>query len=82
MRYGSVRIRPDRERWTAFVEEVHVDRFSTKTVPNALGFYYYPYTVSKEKAFDRLKRCMIKRHRKEIVRLQRSLAALEKLSLK
>jgi hypothetical protein len=82
MKYNVIQIKPNRERWTAYVEEVSMDRALSKTVPNANGFYYFPSTVSKNKAFDRLKRCMIKRHKLEIHQLQRSLAALERVTLK
>lgn len=82
MRYFTMNIKPNRERWTAFVTEDATERRETKTLPNVLGFYHFPNTMSKETAFRRLKKRLIKMHEKEIVRLQRSLAALEKLTLK
>jgi len=82
MRYFTMNIKPNRERWTAFVTEDATERRVTKTLPNVLGFYHFPSTVSKETAFSRLKQRLVKVHEKEIVRLQRSLAALKKLTLK
>lgn len=82
MKYHAVQIKPNRERWTAFVEYSDVDRRPTKTFPNKLGFYHFPATMSKETAFNKLKKCLISEHKREIRRLQRSLLALEKLTLK
>jgi len=82
MRYFTMNIKPDRERWTAFVTEDATERRETKTLPNVLGFYHYPVTLSKQTAFNRLKQRLVKSHEKEIVRLQRSLKALQKLTLK
>jgi len=83
MKYSVVRIMPNRERWTAFVEEVDGDRVGGKTAPNSsLGFYWFPITTSPQVAFRKLKHSMVVRHKKEIRKLQRSLVELDKLTLK
>ena len=60
MRYFTMNIKPNRERWTAFVTEDATERRVTKTLPNVLGFYHFPSTVSKETAFSRLKQRLVK----------------------
>jgi hypothetical protein len=53
-----------------------MERNKVKTVPNALGFFHYPETMSDEQARAELIQCMIKRHDQEIAELRTSRDAL------
>ena len=52
------------------------ERNRVKTVPNALGFFHYPETMSDEQARTDLILCMIKSHDQEIAELRMSRDAL------
>jgi hypothetical protein len=71
-----------KKRWVAgFDKSSKVDREDEKTVPSALGYYHYPETMSDKKAFNTLIAGMVKRHRDEIRRLQKSMDKLKALKL-
>jgi hypothetical protein len=53
-----------------------MEREEVKTVPNALGFFHYPETMSDEQARTILIQSMIERHDQEIVELTASRDAL------
>lgn len=83
MRYDLIEIKPNPFN---HIWEVHFskgdgqDRVKTKITPNnGLGFMHYPEWWSNEQAFNKLKKAMIKRHKKEIRLIERSLKALEKI---
>lgn len=82
MYYNCIEIRPDyhQNRWIVQHQSLNGDR-TGKTVPNGLGFYHYPRKMGKRKAFERLKKVMIDHHKKAIIDLQKSLQALETVSL-
>jgi hypothetical protein len=84
VRYNTVEIKPNSltEKWVYGFSRDPQDRVRAKTVPNGLGFYVYPTTMSDQKAFDKLKAHLVARHKKEIDRLLKSLDKLEKLELK
>jgi hypothetical protein len=57
------------------------DRVRSKSVPCGLGFYHYPAYFTKKRAWNKLKKYMIKRHKDEIARLEKSLNKLEKIEI-
>jgi len=90
MKYNTVHIRPVfnpknkpiKNGWEYYFTFDDQDRVKGKTQPHALGFYIHPSHMQNKRAFDKLKKFMIARHKKEIKLLQRSLRDLEKLELK
>lgn len=81
MRYNTIEIKPISDKWKVLDYEDKQDRKRTATTPNAMGFYHYPRSMPREKAFKKLKTLLVKRHKKEIERLQKSLMSLEKVSI-
>ena len=83
MKVSMVMIHPRiNDEWEVVFQDLDGDRKLDKWhTPNALGFYYYPSTVSPTKAFNALKKCMIARHREEIKKLSRSLVKLGDLKM-
>lgn len=80
MKYKFVQILPtvDFDGWSVFFGSDDQDRERTKTDPSPMGHYWYPRSMADKSAFDRLKACMIRKHRQEIERLQKSMAELER----
>lgn len=81
MKYKCVKIYPHilKNKWiVTFWEDEH-DRKKEKTVPMAAGFYWYPSYMDDDVAFNKLKQCIILKHKKEIQLLKKSLKKLEKL---
>lgn len=80
MKYKTMKIKPNGNSWRMEISKDDNCRVITKTYPNALGFYHYAETIPNEKAFDDLKKTMVKKHKEEIEKLQKSLQALEELN--
>jgi hypothetical protein len=86
MKYDLVEIRPldigVGKQWDVRWSKDDTDRVDRKPYkPNGLGFFHYPRFMGLKKAFRLLKEEIIKEHKDEIERLQKSLDALEKLEL-
>jgi hypothetical protein len=85
VKYDLVEIRDsgvgDDQKWGVRWSKDETDRVSSKSKPHQLGFFRYPRCMGLKKAFRLLKSEMIKRHKDEIEKLQKSLDALEKLEL-
>lgn len=86
MKYDLVEIRAlgigDEKKWDVRWSKDDTDRVDSKPYkPHPLGFFHYPRFMGLKKAFRLLKEEIIKQHKDEIERLQKSLAALEKLEL-
>jgi hypothetical protein len=81
MKYKLVKISPNRNprKWQVSFYEDDQDRKKEKTLPMAVGFYWYPAYMKDDVAFNKLKQRMILRHKKEIQLLQKSLRKLENL---
>lgn len=81
MYYSTVRIRPsiDADTWEVFFSDMPYDREPGGEHISGLGFYHYNRRKGKQKAFDTLKADMIKRHKDEIQKLEKSLKKLEML---
>lgn len=77
MIYRQVRIDVLGKKWVVSVKELPMDREDVVTVPNAMGWYNYPETMSDPVAFRKLKLCMVRRHKRQIADLQKSLGALQ-----
>lgn len=84
MRYKTVTIDVNivKRVWTYTISTLTGDYKREKRVPLALGIFNYPATMDDRRAFEKLKACMVKRHRKEITLLQRSLDKLIALPYK
>jgi hypothetical protein len=83
MKYDTVEIIRDRFRnkWVTRCSADNEDRKRGCTTPMGLGFYHYPRYMGVQRAFDKLKSKLIKGHKDEITRLEKSLEYLEKLQL-
>lgn len=83
MKYKTIEIKPSytTREWQVFFREDDIDRRGGKTYPHPIGFYHFPETISLNKAFLKLKECMVKRHKDEIAKLEKSLKELEKVEL-
>ncbi len=82
MKYNTVQIRPSSNgNWECYFQSDEVDRYNIKTYPNKIGFFHYPYRMSKSRAFSKLKTLLIFSHKREIERLQESLNKLEMLEI-
>jgi len=57
------------------------DREDKECVPNPMGHFWYPTTMSDSGAFDTLVICMINAHNAEIEKLETSLISLIGLTL-
>jgi len=89
MKYNTVHVRPsgtstkENRVWEVSYDKtsamMQMDRVKTKTLPNALGFYHYPETMTDKKALKALLKCMINKHEQEIVNLIASKDALNNL---
>ncbi len=84
MQYDLVEIRPkgifkDRKWCVDFSKDDRDRESSPKSVPYSLGFYHYPRNMGKRKAFGKLKRLLVGRHKEEIAKLEESLRQLEEL---
>ena len=89
MKYNTVHVRPEgpstkeNRVWEVSYDKtsamMQMDRVKTKTLPNALGFYHYPETMTDKKALKALLKCMISKHEQEIVNLMVSKDALDNL---
>lgn len=63
--------------WNVTHSRVPGDREPRKKyLPHGLGFFHYPRKWGVKRGFDALKAAMVKRHKDEIARLEKSLAAL------
>lgn len=84
MKYDLVEIKTTfkTREWCYSFRRDDTDRVKGKATPHALGFFHYPRCLGRRKAFKKLKKYMIDRHKKEIKLLQRSLTALKKLEYK
>jgi len=83
MKYKTAQIYREyfpKRHWKYSITELPGDYQREKRVPMALGFYHYPTSMDDRRAFEKLKDCMVKRHRKEIALLQKSLDKLIELT--
>ena len=82
MKYDLVEIRPvvDGQKWRVSFTPDDRDRTKIKTYPSPLGFFHYPRSIGKKRAFNKLKHVLVQAHREEIARLRKSLIALENLN--
>ena len=71
MRYRVLNINKYHNGWKYYSYVDKEDRKEVPTVPNVLGFYYYPENLDEEIGFQELKQSMIDIHQKEIDRLLR-----------
>lgn len=90
MKYSTVEIKPKLlfkggiAKFTDWQIKYYVDdtdRIRGSTAPMGMGFYHYPKYIGLQRAFDKLKNKLIKGHKNEIARLEKSLQKLEKLQL-
>ena len=77
----EIRVKAFTHEWTVVDRTLDDLERELCTKPCAIGWYHYPITMTREKAFESLKNCMIKRHREEIGKLQESLNKLIDLEL-
>jgi hypothetical protein len=87
MKYRLVKIDHVRNNWYVVFCQVEGDRKDEHTVPNVLGWYYYPHNglageLTDRQAFRRLRDCMARAHRKEIADLTESYDKLMELKVK
>ena len=81
MQYNLIKIEPKKDEWTVSISAVDGDREIADTLPNPLGYYYFPVSMSKEVAFETLRERMNKAHMEKIANLQMSLRKLQKLKI-
>ncbi len=86
MKYRLVEIRSQykgfKDRaWKVSFCEIEGDRKESKAGPNALGFFYYPVSMSDTSAFAALKGRMIQAHLEEIENLRLSAEKLNQLEV-
>ena len=90
MKYSTVEIKPKLffkggiakfTDWQIKYYDDDDDRIRGSSAPMAMGFYHYPKYMGLQKAFDKLKNKLIKGHKNEISRLEKSLQKLENLQL-
>ena len=79
MKYNTINIHIRDNKWLWHLEIRPEEREETETVPNANGWYHFPSTMLPSEAFKKLRACMVKRHKFEIKRLEKSLTELQKL---
>jgi hypothetical protein len=79
MIYHTMCIKENKNGFECFTFKSNVDREETKTVPSVMGFYHFPETMDEQKAKQKLKECLIKEYKKEILRLQNNVDSLMKL---
>ena len=84
MIYHKVEIKPNRAlgRYEVHFSVIEGDRIAKpKAKPHSLGFYYYPETIPKAKAFEAVKSRLVSTLKNRIALLQQDLVALESLTL-
>ena len=80
MKYSLIEIIPNKEGWSVTFFADEEDRVRERTKPNSrLGYYYFPRGKNPRQAFKALKAAMETAHHNEILRLTRSLRALQAL---
>jgi hypothetical protein len=79
MVYHTVKVENVGSKWVVTYTKSDVEREETKTIPNAMGFYHYPSTMSDKEAVHTLVDAMVIRHTAEIERLTESKIALSDL---
>jgi len=80
MIYNTWTVKATSKGWDVSHKESDIDREEVETVPNSMGWYHYPNTMDSEQALRDLRDIMIKSHKEEIKRIQRSLWGLNFLS--
>ena len=79
MKAKYIYIEPEDGNWKVSYESHPGEVQKFKVTPSGLGFMPYPATWTKKRAFKRLHTHLVKRHQKEIERLQESLERLLQL---
>ena len=80
MKYKTIKIKPDRDEFNVFIQDLDGDWVETVTTePNAMGFYNYPVSKKDEVAFNELRKTMIMAHLEEIEQLHKSMRNLIEL---
>lgn len=83
MLFSTVEIRPSIAKsgeWSATFTDLEGDRNREDQGPHPLGFYHYPRSMGREKAFWILKNYMVKQYEDEIAELTNRLEKLRSLN--
>jgi hypothetical protein len=81
MKYNTVKIIASGTGWRVETSTSDFEREEVKTIPNAMGFYHYPETMSLAEAFKELKSTMYGRHLLTIESLKASANELDELTI-
>lgn len=79
MKYCTVRIQQSKGSWAVTFENLAGGRRAIAQGPHRLGFYHYPRSIGKRRAFERLRAKLVKCHETEIERLRESVERLRAL---
>lgn len=82
MKQSLIEIRPEvfkKNQWHVRSKDLPHKRVNIQTHPSPLGFFFFPTTMSKKLAFEKLRRCMVEAHRQEIEKLEKSMKSLEEI---
>jgi hypothetical protein len=85
MYYNLIQIRPNifkGSEWDIKNEKIPHDREPTKPNPIGIGYYYYPRRMGKKRAFERLRRHLIKTREKDIKMRLKDIEELKQLKIK
>lgn len=79
MIYKTIQFSQREGNWVFNFRTNNGEREETETTPNANGWYHFPATMTEKEAFKKLRSCMVRAHKKEIKRIEESLAKLQAL---
>lgn len=91
MRFNTIELRPLFKRdtrthevlkWLISHREDDRDREDMATVPFPVGWYHYPVSIPKKKAFRMLKQCITKSYKDGIANMKATIANMEKALVK
>lgn len=81
MKYRTVSIESFNGRFKAYSVKSNLSGKDLKTSPDPTGFYHYSETITYEKAFAKLKECMIESREQEIRMLIKDLNEIKELQI-
>ena len=83
MKYKCVRIDPEigNESLKVTILEETIDRIKINTLPNDVGFYWFPETISEDVALERLKNHLIQNIKDQITRLEKEMRDISEIKL-
>ncbi len=80
MKYSTIQIKPEGGEWTVSITRDERERVRKPGRPNPMGFFHFPATMTDQKAFNKLRDCLVKSHKDEIKALRVSLDKLQSLT--